>query len=533
MYIEPNSIIRIYNNLPIYNDYRNTLFFASKNEQTTFFSTNQNILKHTFTRQSYQRINRGKMRLGISADSMYDCSYLSFQNTNYGSKWFYAFINSVEYVNNETCEIEYEIDVIQTYLFDVQLKECFVEREHSVSDGLFESMTAENFNIHNYTATKTHIKNLRDKGMVAIGLATDTPTGNFDPSLYATTYANVFVGMIGFHYDLYTPEGRNLLSELIGPNGYAGKPTALLKMQEVPNWLVDNTNSGNNYHASEQIEFEMSETLNGYTPKNKKLFNYPFNKLMVTNSEGTSIDLAFEYFPLVNLKPWVVFKLDGVRIPSPEIIFYPYSYMGITNNYELTLSFMDFPQIAWSSDYYREWLNNNHYRISTAMSNMAIHSISTGITGLSQFASGNIGGALQSAQNIAESSLVEMNTLAGQASQATAVPNKNYGSISTTNISAINVDKYTIKMIQMCPPTDILKTIDDFFTMFGYNVSKVKKPNISSRPHFNYVKTNGCVLVGKCPAGVNKMISRIYDSGITFWKSYNEIGNYSLDNSPQ
>ena len=76
------------------------------------------------------------------------------------------------------------------------------------------------------------------------------------------------------------------------------------------------------------------------------------------------------------------------------------------------------------------------------------------------------------------------------------------------------------------------KIIDDYFDMFGYAKKKKKIPNTSIRPHWNYVKTNGCVLSGNSPADDVRKICGIYDNGITFWKNASEIGNYSLDNRP-
>ena len=75
------------------------------------------------------------------------------------------------------------------------------------------------------------------------------------------------------------------------------------------------------------------------------------------------------------------------------------------------------------------------------------------------------------------------------------------------------------------------KVIDDYFDMYGYATRSVKVPNRSARPHWNYVKTNGCVLSGNAPADDVRKICSIYDDGITFWKNPSEVGNYSLDNS--
>ena len=77
------------------------------------------------------------------------------------------------------------------------------------------------------------------------------------------------------------------------------------------------------------------------------------------------------------------------------------------------------------------------------------------------------------------------------------------------------------------------KMIDDYFTRFGYAIKKTQIPNRNARPHWTYVKTIGCVIEGSCPADVEATICSIYDNGITFWNNPDEIGDYSLDNSPR
>ena len=79
---------------------------------------------------------------------------------------------------------------------------------------------------------------------------------------------------------------------------------------------------------------------------------------------------------------------------------------------------------------------------------------------------------------------------------------------------------------------EFAEIIDGYFNMFGYATNRVKQPNRNSRPHWNYVKTKGCVLHGGVPADDMAHICAIYDRGITFWKHGSEVGNYSLDNKP-
>ena len=140
MYIEPNTIIRLLKNCPLDNTYDHTIYFDDSEKQYAYFA---GLTKYALSRQTYQRVNQSRMRVQYKADDLYDCNYLMFQNTSFGNKWFYAFIKSVEYVNNITSEIVYEIDVMQTWAFDYQLGQCFVDREHSATDVFGENTIPE------------------------------------------------------------------------------------------------------------------------------------------------------------------------------------------------------------------------------------------------------------------------------------------------------------------------------------------------------------------------------------------------------
>ena len=106
MLIEPSTNIRLLKGVPLDNTYRNTLYFKP-NEVDAQTETFKGYTKHNLTNQTYQRVNKGVARVGLKAEDIYDCNYMMFQNTNFGNKWFYAFITSVEYVNNTVSEITF------------------------------------------------------------------------------------------------------------------------------------------------------------------------------------------------------------------------------------------------------------------------------------------------------------------------------------------------------------------------------------------------------------------------------------------
>ena len=101
-----------------------------------------------------------------------------------------------------------------------------------------------------------------------------------------------------------------------------------------------------------------------------------------------------------------------------------------------------------------------------------------------------------------------------------------------TNSSAVLVNTGTYGLVarKYTCRAEIAKQIDDFFSTYGYLVSETKKPNLTGRRSWNYVKTNACNVRGKVPPNVLSAFNSMFDGGITFWHTP-DVGNYALDNS--
>ena len=146
--IVPNSEVFILKNVPLEPSYDHTIWFDSADQQATAFTTY--ALAFYFDKVSYQRYPRPYITLDKTVDELLGCNYLMFRNTGYGEKWFYAFITQVEYISNTTSRIYYTIDIMQTYLFDVNVEQCFVEREHAMSDAIGDNLIPESFELGEY-----------------------------------------------------------------------------------------------------------------------------------------------------------------------------------------------------------------------------------------------------------------------------------------------------------------------------------------------------------------------------------------------
>lgn len=267
--------------------------------------------------------------------------------------------------------------------------------------------------------------------------------------------------------------------------------------------------------------FTSSTQLNkGYVPTNKKLYNSPFCILEFGATDGQKITLQPE-FVNDNCEINIIANIS----PSPSLIAFPFQYEGKDTDYEHAISIENFPQASLAIDGYKAWiasggLSKQYIGIASSVTGGVLNTIGT-------LASGNVIGGVASVTNAGASianSIVDMNV-------AKTLPAVKIGS---TNSQPLTSDKRVGYFIRrMCLPKDVIKSIDDYFTMYGYRVNKVKKPNRHNRPHYTYIKTKGCKVRGGAPADAINRIQTIYDNGIRFWVNPNEVGQYStIDNSP-
>lgn len=124
MVITPNSEIRLLK-VPLSLDNKNQLTFENATAQYNYFS---GLGYLELENASYQRKDN-VIRYPEHIDTILNYNYVMYKNTNYSNKWFYAFISSMRYVNDNMTEISIITDVFQTWQFDINFKSCFVERE--------------------------------------------------------------------------------------------------------------------------------------------------------------------------------------------------------------------------------------------------------------------------------------------------------------------------------------------------------------------------------------------------------------------
>ena len=257
--------------------------------------------------------------------------------------------------------------------------------------------------------------------------------------------------------------------------------------------------------------------------------------MYVTNLQGNTAEFRYEFFPKNDAN--CNFVLAGDYCPNPTFWLFPQEYKmknpplgNYGGNYDEGISIGGWGQIPYSTDAYKAWLAQSCSSLVTGTLTSAVRG---GVMG-------GWAGALAGAASSAASSGLQIGVqdIIQSDFSTAAMPPQSHGSYSPMSQLALGILDFWF--IPKHITAEFAKIIDDYFTRFGYACHKLKVPNRSSRPQFNYVKTVGCLIEAAgmvnnnigLPADDEEAIKKIYDNGITFWKNPANIGNYSVNNAP-
>lgn len=512
--IQPNSTIYVLTGIPLDQQGKNTILFSNPAQQESWMVGHKIA---TFERYSYQRKNLGQISVQADYVSVMRANYVMFRNDSYENKWFYAFVTSVDYINDKVCYINFKLDPMQTWLFDHELHDSFVEREHSATDEPGDNIIPEPFELGEAVyANYSKILDLSDC-CVLIGVIRKD-----DDRRYYTgrEYDGVFNGCT---LRAYAPTSTSQINIYL--SDYQVTPGDIVTMYMVPKRslpaLTDyqlyngyDLPSGTNGRRFQIALPERPETVDTYQPKNKKLLTYPFTFCHIDNGQGNAIALRYEFFQSGTAAAEIT-----TTITQPvRVSLNPSFYKGAANDFMAErLDIGAFPLCAWRNNGYEQWIAQQGIP-------QAINITSGVVSGAVSFlAGGPVLGAAQSAISLVNSA-ISMSYKSSLTQDTVSGTMSNGGNLIGQQRQGIYAAVASINRQQA-------KVIDDYFTMFGYAVNQVKTPSRTNRPKWNYVKTAGVNLNSRCPVDDENAIRAMYDNGITFWNPSAAVGDYSQDNS--
>lgn len=532
--ITPQTELRLLK-CPIESDNRNQMTFSSKQTQYNYFNSLPKMEVDNFT---YQRKD-SVIRFPAHIDSIIDYNYVMYQNEAYTNKWFYAFITNMEYVNDNMTYITIKTDVYQTWQFDIQWKRSFVEREHVNDDTIGKNTKPENLETGEYIINSVDTDSMLDNidDLVYI-MSTTVDLADRFKDVMGQCRGGIYNGVLtGTQYSRFEngTVGRDHIYGVLNLIAGRGQLDGVVGLFMCPYWLAPFDNNVDNPYAVQEsttphlhtVTFNKNYGLDGYTPKNNKLYTYPYSYLSVTNGGGDAQLYRYEFFSTSNCN----FTVAGVLCPGGSIRLNPKNYNGRTENNQEILSLGKFPICSYNVDMYTNWLSQNSINIGgkyVSTDQLAgLRAINNAVFGtFGKLAGGDILGAGQSSIN----GFVDVSEALIQKKQHELITNAIKGDVNNGDVSTA-VGNVCFKFYHMSVRTEYARAIDQYFSMYGYSINEVKIPNITGRTNWNFVKTIGANIQGDIPENDINEIKSIFNNGVTLWHNPSSYLDYSQNNA--
>lgn len=532
---------------PLEVDQQNQLTFSNATAQYNYFNGLPKLTVNDFT---YQRKD-GTIRFNANIEDIRSYNYCMYRNDAYSNKWFYAFITDMSYANDNVTIISIKTDVWQTWCLDINVRTSFVEREHTNNDAVGANILDEGLNTGEYIVNSysdfSYLSNNQNY-WIAVQV-TDTISKFHFPS--NRVYNAIPQGCWTF---LLTSGDTTSFNNLIKRYDQEGKANAITAMYILPKtfisdsqavgssidestpgagdvvdiWFMPNSTTANTLGT---YYWDRNTTINGYTPKNNKLFCYPYNYLMISNNDGDDIVYHWEDFSSSQAS----FTMRGVATQGCQIKIIPSNYKNtnVTGGYDWSASAKGLPVLSWNSDYYLNWQAKNGIQSGFNATNKYTSDYMAAGQAVAQDAGvinpqNLLAAAGQTLSTFGQMFGSIMNEVKGGYS-ASITPDETRGVVMGDLSYALGRNCFT--GYKMSIKAQQARMIDDYFSMFGYRTDRLKVPNITGRRYWNFVKTKQVNITGDIPQDDMNEIKRYFNTGITFWHDTTKYLDYSQTNA--
>lgn len=555
------SKIIIAQGIKLDNDYKNVLSYTQQ-EMLDLVNSNDHKLAIA-TDYSFIRQEKNMVQVGFAYSTVCNANYMAFQNKDYNNRWFFAFIRDVEYVNDRTVNIIFDIDVWSTFYGDLSIMKCFVEREHVNNDTI---------GLH------TVPENISTGDMVCISETTDASISSDLLDYWVGVYSDwlpidsgtwAWTKKSGYQFDGITAYNRNVsghalllfklkkrasdqidwsthvpdLTDLkdfiatcnidghiedlkdifILPNGLfgSGDYSERVVERDVPDAQPVFLRTFKYYIASQSLT---AKTWNVTIPKvhsfdginiaNNKCYCYPYNYLLVSNNQGSQNIFKYEFFGDQNN---ATFKTElGASIGCSGRTI-PTNYLGVAENNDESIGLGKFPTCGWTADSYTNYLTEQAINLPQKMVGA-----SAGI-GLATATYGPIAGLIGVAGNVIGA--------LGQFYPESLKPNIEGSGNTADVVFATDNNTFTYKCMRS--KKEDIEIVDRYFSRYGYKINETKTPNLTGRTYWNYIKIGGNdrFASGNIQTKFLDTINEIAQKGTTIWHSHDNIGNFDLNNT--
>lgn len=554
---------------PLAIDNANQLTFENAEDQYDYFMSLEKLYVDDFT---YQRKDNSIRYPGLM-DDLIEYNYCMYKNDNYSDKWFYAYINNIEYVNDNMSLISIKTDVFQSWQFDLTYKQSFVVREHTNDDDFYSNLEPEDFETGEYVIDSS--QEYQWESYVYVLACTRNINSPYEKN-GGRAYGRVYSG-----FRMYCFSSESAMSNTIRNLQVSGYEDSIVGGFMYP---LELTGLNENFSQGTEIGTMLNGItlsvfdngrLKDYEPRNKKLLNFPYRYITIEGHSGSTNILHWEK----TRDDVFTFYVMGSPSLSGSWVIAPEYYNGSDGpNLLEAVSGAKFPQIGWQSDPYTNWLTQQSKNFSLAEDRALLSGNKSMLenelelykaerdtqTATQKFASDTVGAFVKTAATAGlgayqiESTVTSglNNVLKSTANEVYLNRNKEFIKQGfDLDIRSIEAQKYEHsfvspaakgqanqgdvifamgnlfpKFIRFSIRPYFAKKIDKYFDMFGYATNKMKLPNITGRENWNYIKTARSNIIANIPQIDLQEIKKMFDNGITLWHNPSTFLDYTQSN---
>lgn len=521
---QPQTLLRLYSGVPWDNTYKHVRLYNSKNDLLNSIEKYRVIPSTGLDNLSPIRIGSQEVRVPFTEMSALNLNYLAFKNVDISNEWVFCFITGVMWKSEKTTVIRFEKDIFQNNFYDIKIKNCFIEYQHIPRSADVVGGNLIPVNIETGDAIVTYKYHKAFDGWKVVMYFTETPEGD---SVEGRVANGIYTAVYPGGWDADNPEEIKKLNSLIMDLTDAGKSDTIVALVMCPKICWD----GKEVNA---IVSDRSTVFEGYTPKNKKLYSYPWCYIIGDNNAGTTQMYKFE-----DTNGDLEIRFEGCLATLPQVISFPVLYKGTRNYWADAMINSGFPICAYNSDTFKAWIAQNKSALTLAavqgtynLFKSGVNAVSQGIDAGKNFATLNVAGGVNSTlgtvDSMANGIFGEMSLIA-EITDKERMPSIAKGKALSENITvAKNISGVTF--YTMSCRREFAEIADSFFEQYGYPINKITTPLLNSRAVWNYIKTQNCGFTGKVDLAELGIIRSIFNRGVTLWHT-DDIGNYSLANN--
>lgn len=478
----------------------------------------------TFTDYKYIHLNF-PIDINTNIENLINANYIRFNN---GNRLIYAFIDDLQFINQNVTRVTFEVDSYKTYRSDIVYKPTFVEREHVDDDTIGTHTVPEGLEYGEYITTGAET-NLINPNMVTAFFV----NAYHDGSIWRNVTANYYDGLIAPYRIYYFSQGSpgshpeiDVIAHFLNDYISDGKEDNILGVITLNKDLLGEATAeveGIKYRVNDydtpivkNISYTLSNStyeFDGYIPKNNKLYCYPYRVLKWHNNAGNARYLKPEAQQVVGKFDFEI--RSSMHTLAPVVKANLKSSRAVSDSDEyMTLS--NYPQLAWNSNAYASYLANNSGNI-IAQAGGAVAGIA--------LAPATGGVSLAATAGSLASLFGNVASLYDRSKQGS----KAEGTLTAQTVN-VGANKMTFTVQPQSIRGEYAQIIDNYFSMFGYKCNRVKVPATNSRALWNYVKTNGTTVTGNIPQRDKDKLNAAFNRGITIWHT-GDIFNYGGNNN--